>query len=347
MNILALTKYSHKGPSSRYRFYQYLPDLQKNGCVVDVQYFFDQHYLDQLFSGGSVGRFYLAKRFLLRMGTCLLSKRYDLVWIEGELLPFLPGWFEKLFHKCMPKKRLYDFDDAVWFRYADKPKLEGKYRQILEDAALVMVGNDYLAEYVRQINKATAYLPTVISGAKYQRFQANLKGRVIGWIGSPTTVFFLEKLKPVFEQLAQDIEFELHVVGARLEWDKVAVKSFAWSEETELELISHFDIGIMPLDDSEFAKGKCGLKLIQYMATGVPAIASPVGVNRHLIEASGGGLLAGDLEQWIGALRSLLTKKPQRMELAQKGRAWALEHLTVEAQYPRLKRWFEEVLQRR
>lgn len=304
--------------------------------ALKVRPFFSQHYLDKLFAGKSVNALYLAWRCLIRMFVCLTNWRRDVVWIEGELLPFFPAWIERHLHRFLPKRRIYDFDDAVWFRYQDRMRLAGKYLSILSDAEKVTAGNDYLAEYVQRAAAKTVLLPTVVEGDRYMKVQANLEGKVIGWIGSPTTVFFLENLRPVFQKLAINHDFELHVVGADLAWPEIKVVNWAWSEATELDRIGHFDIGIMPLDQSEWAKGKCGLKLIQYMAAGVPALASPVGVNTRLIQNSGGGLLVSNETQWLNGLAKLLDEKDLRRSLGRKGRAWTLRYLTVAAQAPTL-----------
>lgn len=331
MKVLVLTKYPEKGPSSRYRFHQYFPGLRRCGATLKIRPFFSQHYLDKLFSKETVGVPYLVWRCLIRTLVCLTNLRADVVWVEGELLPFFPAWLERILHKTLPKRRVYDFDDAVWFRYRHRPKLADKYLAILKDADHVIAGNDYLADYVGQATSRITVLPTVIDGERYKQIEATLEGKVIGWIGSPTTVFFLESLRPVFQTLAQRQDFELHVVGANLDWQGIKVVNWPWSESTELERISAFDVGIMPLDGSEWAKGKCGLKLIQYMAAGVPAIASPVGVNPWLIQQSGGGLLAEGEDQWLTSLSKLLEEESLRRDLGAKGRAWTLRHLTVES----------------
>lgn len=344
MKVLALTKYSERGPSSRYRFHQYLPFLREEGYEIEVRSFFSDLYLDNLFGGKASGKFYLVKQYLNRLSACLGSRRFDIVWIEGELFPYLPGWFEKALHRLMPGCRIYDFDDAVWLRYNKIPWLQKKYLQVLKEAAHVFAGNAYLCDYVGKVQTETSYLPTVVSGKKYTARNAKLQGKVIGWIGSPTTVYFLKNLKPAFDILKKKVPFELHVVGAVLDWPDIPIINKPWDDATELDHISTFDIGIMPLDDSAFAKGKCGLKLIQYMATGVPAVASPVGVNTSLIQESQGGFLAETTDEWVDHLTALLQSHTLKSRLGNQGKTWCMENLTVEVQFKTLLGGFKKAV---
>ena len=150
MKLLILTKYPMRGPSSRYRFYQFLPALTRAGVSVTVEPFFSDAYLDMLFGGKGPSPLYLATRSLARLTHCLAGKRFDLVWIEGELIPFLPAGMERALHALLPRRRVYEFDDANWLRYAEKPLLRDKFLKIMKGATGAVVGNDFLAAYVKQ-----------------------------------------------------------------------------------------------------------------------------------------------------------------------------------------------------
>ena len=343
MNILILTKYPVRGPSSRYRFYQYLPDLTERGHSYVIFPFFTDGYLDVLFSGRRPGPFYLAARVLARLGHCLRGKAFDLAWIEGELAPFLPAFWERGLHWLLPRKRVYEFDDAIWLRYTGKPMLEHKFGALLKDAAGVIVGNAFLRDYVQRFNQRVLVAPTVIDRARYEQAEPALNGRTIGWIGSQATSFYLKEMIPVFQELSQTHPIRLKVVGAQIEAEGFAVECVAWSRETEVALIETFDIGIMPLSPTPWSEGKCGLKLIQYLAAGVPVVASPVGVNRQIVAESRGGYLAEDPEAWLSALRKLLDRRDLRQEMGKNGREWVFRETCLQAWAPRIIAFLETI----
>lgn len=341
MKLLILTKYAPRGPSSRYRFLQFVPALQAAGMQTSVAPLFDDFYLDCLFSGRTTGKLYLVRRVLARLRKILLAKRYDLVWIEGELIPFLPAGWERLLHALLPP-RIYDFDDAVWLRYSGNAKLAGKFAQILSSARGVTAGNDFLAAFTGQFCDRVHRIPTVVAWERYTAIRPALTGQVIGWMGSPSTIHYLQALAPVFQRLARDRGLKLHVVGAELKIEGVEVVSIPWRYETEVAEIGRFDIGVMPLDETPWSEGKCGLKLIQYLAAGVPAVASPVAVNRKIVEGSGGGLLATCHAEWEQQLLRLLDTPVLRHTLGSKGRKWAEESASVAAVAPNLVRFLSD-----
>ncbi|CAM2066855.1 Glycosyltransferase family 4 protein [Sulfidibacter corallicola] len=344
MNILILTRYPTKGPSSRYRFLQYLPQLTAAGHHFEIRPFFTTHYLETIYSGKRPNPLYVMGRYLARLGACLRARRFDLVWMEGELLPLIPAPFERALHALLPPRRIYDFDDAVWLRYKGKPFLERKFLSVLRGAAGIVCGNPWLENYCRQVNERIIQIPTVVDWPKYAAAEAPLEGCTIGWIGSPSTLFFLENLYPALRRLAAEMPLRLHIVGAESSDPELDITCSSWSEAAEVSFIERFDIGVMPLDPTPWAEGKCGLKLIQYMAAGVPAVASPVGVNTQLIEGSGGGYLAGDEEAWVTHLGTLLSDGVRRRQCGLAGRAYAQEHLTVQAQGPKLISFLEETV---
>jgi len=336
MKLCIFTKYTANGPSSRYRFLGYLPALDKAGYQVSIRPFFSDLYLKRLFSNRSVGPFYVIWRILLRITECMMARRYDLVWIEGELVPFLPSFFERILNIFLPKRRYHDFDDAIWLRYAEKRLLRKKFPAIIKNATGITAGNSFLAQHFAPANVPTLILPTVVRWEKYEMIKAPLSGSTIGWIGTPKTVFFLEDLLPALEKLASNHSFTLRVIGAKISSEKFEVDCQPWSQERETQLLSELDIGIMPLRDDQWSRGKCGLKLIQYLAAGVPSVASPVGVNTQIIENSSGGFLAQGIDQWVSALSQLLRDPDMRKAMGAKARQWAKNEMTLESQAPRL-----------
>ncbi len=342
MKLLILTRYPTKGPSSRYRFLQYLADFERAGFQFEVQPFFSDLYLDQMWGGRAISKLHVLGRYCRRLLTCLRAKRFDAVWLEGEMLPLLPALVERGLYHLLPRARFYDFDDAVWLRYRNKPLLAEKYHALLRDARGVVVGNPWLERYVHEVNPNTLLVPTVVDWNKYADAQAPLSGHTIGWIGSPNTLFFMENLYPGLADLRRRQNFDIHIVGAESHHEALDIRCSPWREEDEVGFIERFDVGVMPLERTEWAEGKCGLKMIQYMAAGVPAIASPVGVNQQYVTESGGGLLAENDAEWQKQLDKLLADQDLRREMGHAGRVYVQQNLTVAVQAPRLIDFFKQ-----
>ncbi|ABI57678.1 glycosyltransferase family 4 protein [Alkalilimnicola ehrlichii MLHE-1] len=347
MKVTLLSKYSRLGASSRLRSLQYLPALEAAGINVTVCPLFDDDYLEGLYSGQgrSVGS--VARRFATRVRDLRESAHADLLWLEYEALPYLPHWLE---HALMPRALPYvvDYDDAVFHNYdlsgrAWVRRLLGrKIDRVMARAATVICGNDYLAARARQAGAGRIeYLPTVVDTDRYPftRRPGNAEP-VIGWIGSPSTQHYVTELAPILERIGEKHGARLVLVGARpdvAEWFRnLPVEVVPWSEDTEADQVARFDIGIMPLPDGPWERGKCGYKLIQYMACGKPVIASPVGVNMRIVQDWNCGLLADDHEQWFRALDRLLGDPSERETFGATGREAVEAHYSLQAQAPRL-----------
>lgn len=337
MKLLVLPRYGRLGASSRLRMMQYRPWLESAGVEVTVAPLFSDAYVAGLQRNsrklGDVARAY-AERVKALLG----SGSFDLVWIEKELLPWLPAWVERtLLSSAVPY--VLDYDDAV-FHYYDlhrnplvKALLGDKHPVLMRGAALVMAGNAYLADYARRAGaRHVEVVPTVIDLARYP---AHLQMSVptpsvppcVGWIGQRATAPFLVPYQPLFERLSASGLARFVAIGIDAQSLGLSMESIPWTEQTEVTSIASFDIGIMPLVDEPFERGKCGYKLIQYMACGLPVVASPVGVNRQLVEHGVNGFLAETPEQWEQALQTLLADADLRQRMGQAGR------LKVEQQY--------------
>ncbi len=334
MRILWLTKYGHKGPSSRYRFLQYLPEFQRGGHQVEVAPLFTNQYVAQLFAGKRTGHFYLFLRTCRRIWTCLVASKFEMVWIEGELIPYSPPWFERLLIRFLPKKRFYDFDDAIWHRYPTERQI--KFEITLKDASAIVVGNQYLAQFVEAFNPRVSIIPTTIDWDRYREVHVSGDRQIIGWIGTPNTLFYLQELAPALLILRKRIDFELRIVGAQWQYEGLNVSSRPWSLAGEIDELSQFGIGIMPLRDDPWSRGKCGLKLIQYFACGIPAVASPVGVNVPYVRLSEGGRLASTHDDWVEQLFELLSNPELRIEMGKRARTWVEANATISSQTSKL-----------
>lgn len=344
MRILCLTRYARTGASSRLRFLQFLPFLQASGIKFTVLPLFDDDYVAGLATGRRNWVKILAA-YGRRIREMLAGRRFDLVWLEKEGLPWLPDQLERLL-LARRTPLVVDYDDALFHRYDQhanplvRAVLGRKIDRVMAAAELVVAGNQYLADRaVRAGAPWVEILPTVVDLSRYTPVSpAPDKGPVvIGWIGSPSTAPYLEIAADALRELSADGEVKVVVVGAgdRLP-PQVQAENRPWCEDTEVPTLQEFDIGIMPLHNSPWELGKCGYKLIQYMACARPVVASPVGVNVQIVDDGVNGFLADNGEQWRKALKTLCGDRKLRQRMGAAGRARVAEAYCLEVVAPKL-----------
>ncbi|NVK53932.1 MAG: glycosyltransferase family 4 protein [Flavobacteriaceae bacterium] len=343
------------GASSRLRTYQFISLWEQAGYEVKISSFFNEKYLR---------RFYLGKRhhplnvlgcYIKRLWIFLNAWRYDLIWIEKEAFPFLPSYAEWLLEK-LGKGYVVDYDDAVFHNYDQHAScivrawMGNKIDWVMRHSTATFVGNLYLKERALKSGaKEIIDLPTVINPIRYRKKigDSSASKIKIGWIGSPTTMKYLETLKPVFEKLNSELDFELLVVNAKPFFDLgfgCEVRWVSWSEETEVEAILEMDIGIMPLPDDKWERGKCAYKLIQYMACGLPVVASPVGMNVEVVKHGENGFLASSEEEWVDYLNTLIQNSSLRKEFGGKGYQLVQERYTLQRNFEIMRREIERLM---
>lgn len=336
MKILALTKYSYEGASSRYRFYNYKECFSDNNISMEIKPFFPNSYF---ISTNNVTKLFIVifsyfYRFFLLLHLLLFKNRYTLVLVEYEIFPYFPAWFEYLLHK-RGIRYIVDYDDAIFHKYdMSKNKiiyglLKNKIANVMKYAEHVIVCNTYLESYAKKYNDNTFRLPTVVLLDKYKKeMEAFAKKEndmfVIGWIGSRTTsVYILEILPAIktFIDTYSNVQFDLVGFDANLlshkELEKYHMNVITWKEEKEIENILNFDVGIMPLNDDPWSRGKCGFKLVQYMSCCKPVIASPVGVNISLVKEGENGFLVKTVDEWFSAFEKLYLDKSLRNKMSE------------------------------
>jgi glycosyltransferase involved in cell wall biosynthesis len=302
--IALCTRYDQLGASSRLRFYDFVPALREAGYAPAVYPFFRRRYLERLYAGGGKSRLSAAASLLRRLWLAFLLP--ERLIVEYELLPMMSAALElRLLHR---HRYILNFDDNVWEKYIGMPRLAGKYDQLIAAASGVIVANDFLAEKVDKLNANWIKIPTVIDLDRYARRADKRPKLTLCWIGTPVTYGYLEHFASVLRAMARIVDFDLLVIASKNLASRaipgVSMIFEDWSAETEVELISSCHIGIMPLDNDEFARGKSAYKLIQYLGAGLPVIGSAVGENRQVIDA-GCGFLADSAEEWVSALRQL------------------------------------------
>jgi glycosyltransferase involved in cell wall biosynthesis len=321
---------------------------------MDSAPFFSNAYLEKLYAGKSTWKEALLA-YWGRIKALARAGSFDLVWVEKEILPFFPAAAEGML-KAFGIPYMVDYDDALFHRYDlhRLPIVRGllgrKIDAVMKNSALVVAGNQYLADRAKSAGaKCIEIVPSVIDLNRYPAVdeQPGKSGRplVIGWIGTPKTSRYLCPLKNVFESLQSQFNVRFAAVGTtRKSLGELPVEPWQWSEDTEVDSIRHFDIGIMPLEDSPWERGKCGYKLIQYMACGLPVVASPVGVNTEIVGPGVNGFLAQGERSWRESLAALLSDAESRGQMGRSGRKNVESWYCLQVQAPRLAKLIRELV---
>ena len=351
MNLLILTRYDRLGASSRLRMMQYLPALAAVGITARVECFFDDAYLERLYSGEPGWR-RVPSYYMKRIRALRRSAQADVVWLEKEAMPWLPAWLEQsLLSRNVPL--VSDYDDAVFHRYdlhgnpLVRRVIGCKIDHVMARSALVMAGNYYLANRAKAAGAArTEIVPTVVDADAYRtdRLPAHDGMLRIGWIGTPGTwLQYMAPMRLMLAELLQAQSARLRVVGAGIP-DAPRIESLTWSEAEESRMIQGMDIGLMPLDDSPWSRGKCGYKIIQYMACGVPVVASPTGVNAQIVEEGVTGFLATTEAEWRDAIARLLADPDLRARMGAAGRKRMEERYSLQVWGPKVAQMLRSVM---
>lgn len=344
---------SHTSPSARFRIWQFVEPLRRLGHSVVVRVISPERSKGIPFQSSGLrivlSRLYSMKRLLSALYITRDIERFDVVMMNRDLLPEVSvDWLEPWLARRNPRLIL-DFDDAIFLGAREK-----KLRKILPHFAWVTAGNAYLAEFARPLNPNTSILPTVVDTARYRPAQSRPPGVLrIGWSGSSNTLrHHLPLLEGVITRLAAtsrltaEAEFEFVVIAEippRLEWRGVKQRYLPWNPAREVQDLQQLDIGLMPLKDEPFERGKCGLKAIQYGGVGIPALVSPVGVNRQIVINGETGFHCNDEDEWLARLRQLIADPDLRRRMGERACAHIEQHYSVRAWLPEMLAVFERV----
>lgn len=314
-NLSILTRYTSQGASSRYRYFLYLSRLLKNDYNLEVDSFFDTSYLNRVYSSNRKNLFKNFFSYLKRL-IVVINSSDDLI-IEYELFPYMPYFFEKFLLRN--KKYILNFDDNVWDNYENKIFLKNKYDSLVKNASGVIVANSFLMNKVN--HKNIIKIPTVIDLDDYQEntISKNQKFSIV-WIGTPVTYKYIKSFSNVFKELAKMIDYELLIIAKKsLESDAidgVNMKFFDWSSSLEVKLLKESHLGIMPLQNDQFSQGKSAFKIIQYMAAGLPVIASNIGENNNVVSDGENGFLVANEDEWINKVSLLYSDEELRSKIS-------------------------------
>lgn len=321
--------------------------LSQAGVEVETNALISDNLLKGKYSFGRYQRWELCRAYVSRVLLLLFRRHeFDLVWMEIEALPGLPLWLERWLLRG--SKIVLDYDDAVFHRYSSHPSffirwlLRGKLKSLMRTSTCTIVGNAYLAAYARTAGAPeVTVLPTVVDLTRYReesrRELAERSTLRIAWIGSPATVHYLDNITEALQAISREFDMSVRIIGgACVSMPGIPTETVEWSEASEIQLLRECDIGIMPLLDAPFERGKCGYKLIQYMALGLPVVASPVGVNTDIVRPGENGYLATSNEDWFESLRFLLASPSERRNLGERGRQLVEQHYSLQIRGPEL-----------
>lgn len=350
MKILILTRYDYDGPSSRFRYFQYQDILKNYNLSYEIKPLLSNNYIKFLFNGKKFPLIEIIKGYLKRIFILIKKNKYDIIWLEQEAFPWIPFYIEKLFLFGKPKI-VADYDDAFFHRY-DLHKnffvrklLGRKIDSVMKNSSVIFAGNDYLAERAKKSGaKNIVIFPTVVDTNVYKRKNVTKENKfIIGWLGSPSTEIYLNEIKNVFYKLSSFNDIKFVFVGAKNISFDFDYEIINWKEETEIEEISKFDVGIMPLKDGPFERGKCGFKLIQYLSCEIPVVGSPVGVNDKIIQHGINGFKANNEDEWYNYLLKLKNDKELRIKMGIEGRKFIIENYSLEKNSNILKTVFDSL----
>lgn len=356
--ILAIVQHrKERSPGQRFRFEHYIPYLELNGYEIIFSSIINEKD-DKIFY--SKGKYILKllivlKSFFHRIRDLRLAKKCDLIFIYREAFMLGTTFFEKRFSK-LGIPIVFDFDDSIWLNdtsegnknlaWLKKPE---KTSKICKYSNLVIVGNQYLADYVYKYNTNVKVIPTTIDINYHEYFNdKNIHDKIcIGWTGSTTTLKHFYKIVPVLKLIKEkygDVVYFKVIADRYYKTNDIEVKFSLWTKESEIKELSEFDIGIMPLPNDQWSKGKCGFKGLQCMALSIPVIMSPVGVNNEIIQNEENGFLAETDEDWINKLSILIESKAIRQSVGKKGYITVRDKYSVDVWQKRILNIFESLV---
>lgn len=354
MRVLAVVPSIYDtSPGQRFRIEQWEPILAAGGVELTYAPFETDELKAVLHTGGNV----LAKVKSVTKNMRLRNREldnvadYDLVYLFREAAILGPPWFERKIAKAgVPI--VFDLDDAIFVSYKSPSngylsylKFPTKTAEICALSAHIMPGNEYLRDYCSKYNQNLTIIPTTIDTDKYTVVERPEPETVtIGWSGSFSTVQHLDTIRDVLQELAKTENFRLRVIGTpNYKIPGVDTEAMQWRSSTELDDLREIDIGLMPLPDEDWSRGKCGLKALQYMALGVPTICSPVGVNSTIIKDGENGYLADGTVEWVEKLKLMLHSPELRRNIGMAGRKTVEDEYSAKVIAPKVLEIFRSV----
>src|SRR5258708_2780042 len=354
MKVLALASYPTEAAATRYRLAQFVAPLAGRGIELTIHPFINAKLFERLYKPGEWWRKVggLVKSALLRLKELPAARNADVLLIQREAMIFGPPLIEWLTTRAAKRPMVLDLDDATYVSYTSPTyggagsalKWFGKTDDLIRVAAIGTGGNRCVAEYVESKGRGARIIPTVVCAAVFRPAPRRDDDPVVlGWIGTHSTFPYLESIFPVLSELAKEYKFRLKIVGAgkaEVSIPGIEVENLPWQLEREVSDFQSIDIGLYPIDASlysgKWASGKSGFKAIQYMAVGIPYVATPVGGSAEIGEAGTTHFFATTGDEWRQALEILLSDVDRRRRMGAAGRLHAVEHYELQVQADKL-----------
>jgi glycosyltransferase involved in cell wall biosynthesis len=351
IRVLALSPIPEEGAGCRFRIAQFIPYLESVGIDVTLRSLFTPEFFRLVYKPGHYLRkaVTFAALAVKRLDSLRDASQFDVAFIYREMFPIGPALVERLLTLRGRPAVVFDFDDAIFLpsvsdanRLIATLKQPHKVASIIRHSDHVITGNEYLAAYARRFNDEVTTIPTCVDTRRFVPSQADAPRDaarpVVGWIGSPTTASYIRALTAVLQRVNEQRPFVLRVSGAGepMAVPGLAIENPAWSLDREVELFNTCDVGVYPLADDEWSKGKCGFKAIEFMACGVPVVAAAVGVNKEIVQDGVNGFLAATPDEWVDKLGRLLADPELRRRFAAAGRRTIEERYSLDVNAPKL-----------
>jgi len=333
-------------PSQRFRVELFLPKLKTEEYSFKLLTFLDKNAWDILYKPGNrlLKALGTVKGFFRRIDHLFQSVKADYIFIHREATPLGPPFFEWLLTKGLRKKIIYEYDDAIWIPGGEEISFRKKWlkatwkiKYIIKWSYKVAAGNKFLCDYARQYSSSVFLIPTVVDtmhGHFKQRDQKQGNKIVVGWTGTHTTLHNLEVIEGVIPELKKEIDFDFYVISNKQpQWSFDFIYK-QWELETEQEDLLKMHIGIMPAKQGPWFEGKCGFKLIQYHACGIPAVASPIEVNKLITLHDKTGFIATNKDEWKKYLKRLISDASMRSEMGKAGREHIEKNYSLDKLFP-------------
>jgi glycosyltransferase involved in cell wall biosynthesis len=345
LKVLALTRYNSLGASTRLRCLQFVPHLQARGIAIDHCALLSNAYLQRFYAGERTQLISdVLKPIARRIITMLSAQNYDVIWLEKEAFPYFPWFLEALTWMRLPPV-MVDYDDAIFHTYDQNKRsavrmlLGRKIDSVMAASRITIAGNSYLAARAVQAGaQQVEIIPTVLDPQRYQSNVPKLDSKFrIGWVGTKSTSGYLSQIAPALARAERELGAEVIVIGAKtVNIPGVNPTLIDWTEQTEAQEIEKLNVGLMPLSDTPWERGKCGYKLLQYMACGLPVVASPIGANNDIVTEGQTGFLPRDNAAWFEAFKTIHDNKNLALAMGAAGRNRVERSYSIQAILPKI-----------
>ncbi len=354
MKVLGLASYPVEAAATRYRLQQFVQPLAERGINLTIRPFMNSELFAQFYQRNAMAStaFGLLKSSLMRLSDVLAANQADVIMVQREAMLLGPPLIEWLMTRVLKRPLVLDLDDATYVSYTSPTygragkmlKWFSKTDDLIRWASIVTCGNRAIAEYVSSKRASARIIPTVVDADIFHPIPHHSSDApVLGWIGTHSTFPYLESIFPVLQDLAQSHSFRLKIVGSgksEVSIPGVVVENLPWKLEREVADFQSIDIGLYPIDaglySGKWAAGKSGFKALQYMAVGVPYVATPVGASAEIGELGTTHLFAQNNDEWRAALSGLMADAEKRIRMGAAGRRHVIEHYGLPAQADKL-----------